>query len=143
MEEPRQCISLSLVAYEDIYLSIAKQREGWGEAYQKRSAIVYLSPADMQELELKTSDHVRLTSKSGSVVVAAEPGDSCEERTGYIPLSLYSNYLASYDPSLSQLPNLKLIEARAMPTENGITPVSDLLIRRTVAQERPSTASDI
>lgn len=143
MEEPRKWVSVSLVAYEDIYLSIAKQREGWGEEYQKRSAIVYLSPADMQELQLKTSDHVRLTSNSGSVVVVAEPGDSCEESTGYMPLSLYSNSLASYDPSLSQLPNLKLIEARAMPTENGITPVSDLLIRRTVAQERPSTASDI
>jgi formylmethanofuran dehydrogenase subunit D len=143
MELPSQGIRLSLVTHEDIYLSIAKQRDGLGEAYQKRSAVVHLSPVDMTKLKLKDGDHIELTSKSGSVVVAVESDNSHEEGTAHMPLSLYSNCLASYDPSLSQLPTLKLIESRATPTEKGVTPLSDLLIRRTGAQERPSTASDL
>src|SRR4030043_425414 len=86
---------------------------GLGETYQKKAAMVYLSPADMKSLQIRDGDPVEMTSESGSVVVAAESDDDCKEGTGHMPLRLYSNYLASYDPSLSPLPNLKLIEARA------------------------------
>jgi len=143
MELPIHGIRLILVTYEDIYLSIAKQRDGFGEAYQKRSAVVHLSQVDTAKLELQDGDHIELTSKSGSIVVAVESDNSLEEGTAHMPLSLYSNYLASYDPSLSQLPTLRLIESTAMPTKKGVTPLSDLLTRRAVAQERSSTASDL
>lgn len=143
MEQAGYSIHLNLITYESIHVSIAKQRDGLSEAYQKKAAMVYLSPADMKSLQIRDGDPVEMTSESGSVVVAAESDDDCKEGTGHMPLSLYSNYLASYDPSLSPLPNLKLIEARAFTTRKGITPLSDLLIRRTVAEERPSTASDV
>jgi formylmethanofuran dehydrogenase subunit D len=143
MEHAGRDIRLNLVVYESIYVSIAGQRDGWGEAYQKKAAMVYLSPADMTNLQIRDGDRIEMTSESGSVVVAAEAGDDCSEGTGNMPFSLYSNRLASYDPGLSSLPNLRLIEARVHATTKGITPLSDLLIRRTVAQERSSTASDL
>src|SRR4030042_1989993 len=143
MEQAGYSIHLNLITYESIYVSIARKRDGWGDTYQKKAAMVYLSPADMKSLQIRDGDPVEMTSESGSVVVAAESDDDCKEGTGHMPLSLYSNYLASYDPSLSPLPTLKLIEARAFTTRKGITPLSDLLIRRTVAEERPSTASDV
>jgi len=46
-----------------------------------------------------------------------------------MPASLYSNRLASYNPSISRMPNLKRIEVRAVPTEKDITPLSDLLLK--------------
>jgi hypothetical protein len=46
-----------------------------------------------------------------------------------MPSSLYTNRLAIYGPGALVLPS-KHIEARAVPTEKGITPVSDLIVRR-------------
>lgn len=143
MEQAGHGVRLNLVVYESIYVSIARQSDGWGEAYQKKAAIVYLSPADMKGLQIRDGDPVEMTSECGSVVVASEAANNCKEGTGNMPLSLYSNYLAGYHPELSPLPNLRLIEARVLATTKGITPLSDLLVRRTVAQERPSTASDL
>ncbi len=143
MEQAGHGIHLNLVVYESIYVSIARQRDGWGEAYQNKAAIAYLSPSDMKSLQIGDGDRIEITSECGSVVVAAEADSNCKEGTGNMPLSLFSSYLASYDPELSPLPNLRLIEARVLATEKGITPLSDLLIRRTVAQERPSTASHL
>jgi len=61
-------------------------------------------------------------------VVKAKSDPICQqEGTGYMPASLYSNRLASYNPSVSRLPNLKRIEVRAVSTEKDITPISDLL----------------
>ena len=143
MEQASPVIHLNLVAYESIYVSVAAQRDGLREAYQRKAAAVHLSPADVKRLQIRDSDCIELTAESGSVVVAAESDSDCEEGTGYMPLSLYSNRLAGYDPSRSPLPNLKLIEATASATDKGITPMADLLIRRTVAQERPATAADL
>lgn len=143
MEQAGHSIRLNLIAYESIYVSIARQRDGWGEAYQKNAAVVRLSPADMNSLQIREGDTVELLSESGSVVVTTEADSNCKEGTGNMPLSLYSNCLATYNPALSPLPNLRLIEARVAATTKGITPLSDLVIRRTVAEERPSTASDL
>jgi formylmethanofuran dehydrogenase subunit D len=143
MEKAVPVIHLNLVNYESIYVSLAAQRDGWGAAYQKNAATVKISPADVERLQIKGGDCVEITSESGSVVVVAESDKDCEEGTGYMPLSLYSNRLAGYDPSRSLLPNLKLIEARASSTKKGVTPISDLLIRRTGAQERPTAAADL
>jgi formylmethanofuran dehydrogenase subunit D len=143
MEQAAPVIHLNLVNYESIYVSVAAQRDGWDAEYQKKAAVVQISPADAERLQIRDGDCVEITSESGSVVIVAESDKHCEAGTGYLPLSLYSNRLAGYDPSRSPLPNLKLIEARVSSTKKAVTPVSDLLIRRTVAQERPATAADL
>jgi len=143
MEQSGQGTPLNLVVYESIHVSITRQRDGWGEQYQKKAAAVCLSPADMKTLQIKDGDCVEITSDSGSVVVVAEAENKCKEGMGQMPFSLYSNHLASYDPSVSPLPSLRLITSRASATTKGTTPVSDLLVRRTFAQERPAAASDI
>ena len=126
-------VSLVLVTYRDIYQGVAEQREGLGEAYRSRSAIVRVSPTDLKKLGLKDGGRVELKTRSGSVVVAAKADPACPEGIGYMPASLYSNRLASYDPSVSKLPNLKRIESKAVPSEKAITPISDLLARKKVA----------
>jgi formylmethanofuran dehydrogenase subunit D len=129
MSTPKEGIPLVIVTYQDIYLWVAKQREGLGDAYQQHSAKVQLSPADLKRLGLNDGALVELKNKAGSVVVKAKSDPICQqEGTGYMPASLYSNRLASYNPSVSRLPNLKRIEVRAVPTEKDITPISDLLL---------------
>jgi formylmethanofuran dehydrogenase subunit D len=129
MTSPQNAIRLMIVTHEDVHLSVVKLREGWGDAYQKKAAIVRLSPADIEKLGLKDNARVELTSPAGSVVVTAKSDRTGEAGTGLMPSSLYTNRLVSYDPSVSVLPS-KHIEARAVPTEKGITPVSDLMVRR-------------
>lgn len=133
MSLPQEGIPLVIVTYQDIYQWVVKQRDGWGDTYQKHSAVARISPADLKKLELKDGARVELRSQSGSVVVGIKSDPACEEGVGYMPSSLYSNRLASYDPSASRLPNLRRIEVRAVPTQKDVTPLSDLLVRKTVA----------
>lgn len=133
MSLPEEGIPLVIVTYRDIYQWVVNQRDGWGEACQKHAAIVRLSPADLKKLELKDGARVELRSESGSVVVEVKSDPACEEGMGHMPASLYSNCLASYNPSVSRLPNLKRIEVRAVPTEKDVTALPDLLVRKTVA----------
>ena len=129
MTSPQAGICLTIVTHEDVHVSVVKLREGWGDAYQKKAAIVRLSPADIEKLGLKDNARVELTSPAGSVVVTAKSDRTGEAGTGLMPSSLYTNRLASYDPGASVLPS-KHIEARAVSTEKGITPISDLMVRR-------------
>jgi formylmethanofuran dehydrogenase subunit D len=129
MISPREGIRLTVVTHEDVHLSILKQRGDWGDAYQKQAAIVRISPADIEKLGLKDNARVELASSAGSVVVTAKSDVTCEAGMGLMPSSLFTNLLASYDPGSNVLPG-KYIEARVMPTGKGITPVSDLMVRR-------------
>jgi len=127
MSSPKKDIPLVIVTYQDIHQWVARQRDGLGDAYQQHSARVQLSPADLKRLGLNDGASVELKNKAGSVVVKAKSDPACQEGIGYMPASLYSNRLASYNPSISRLPNLKRIEVRSAPTEKDITPLSDLL----------------
>lgn len=132
MNMPEAGIPVLLLTYQDIYLWVAKQKDGLGEEYRKRAAVVRLSPTDLNSLGMHDGGHVELGSRRGSVVVEAKSDTTCREGRGHMSTSLYSNCLAGYDPSVSRLPNLKHIEVRVMSTEEDITPISDLLVRETV-----------
>jgi formylmethanofuran dehydrogenase subunit D len=130
---PEKGVPLIIVTYQDIYQWLIRQRDGWGDSYQAQSATVRLSPVDLKNLGLSDGDLVELGNEAGAIVVKTKSDPACEEGTALMPASLYSNRLASYDPSRSRLPNLKRIDVIARPTENNITPFSDLLVRKTVA----------
>jgi formylmethanofuran dehydrogenase subunit D len=129
MTSPQEGIILTIVTHEDVHLSIVKQKGEWGDAYQKKAAVLRLSRADLEKLALKDGARVELTGPAGSVVVTARSDATGEAGVGFMPSSLYTNRLAGYDPGVSPLPG-KHIEAQAALTEKGITPVSDLIVRR-------------
>lgn len=133
MPEPEKGLPLVIVTYQDIYQWITWQRDGWGESYQAQSAMVRLSPADLKNLDLSDGDLLELGSEAGAVIVKTKSDPACIEGTALMPASLYSNRLSSYDPSRSRLPDLKRIDVIARPAQNGVTPLSDLLVRRAVA----------
>lgn len=129
MTTPQSSVSLAIVAHEDVYLSIVELRDGWGDAYEKKAAVLRLSKADLQKLGLKDSARVELTGPGGSVVVTAKPDATREAGVGLMPSSLYTNRLVIHKPGSSTLPG-RLIEAQIMPTEKEVTPVSELRVRR-------------
>jgi formylmethanofuran dehydrogenase subunit D len=129
MTSPQEGIILTIVTHEDVHLSIVKQKGDWGDAYQKKASVVRIARADLEKLALKDGARVELTGPAGSVVVTARSDATGEAGVGLMPSSLYTNRLAGYDPGSPVLPG-KHIEARAMPAEKSITPVSDLIVRR-------------
>jgi len=129
MTSPQIGILLTVVTHEDVYLAIVKLRDGWSNAYQKKAAVLRLSRADLEKLALKDGAKVEISTPAGSVVVTARSDATGEAGVGLMPSSLYTNLLASYDPGSPLLPG-KHIEARVIPIEKGITPASDLMVRR-------------
>ncbi|MDM8000182.1 MAG: molybdopterin dinucleotide binding domain-containing protein [Dehalococcoidia bacterium] len=132
MTTPQSEILLTVVVHDDVYLPVTVQRNGYGEAYQQKAAVVKLSRADMEKLGLKDSAKVELTAPEGSVVVAARSEPSCDPGLGFMPSSLYTNRLAHHDSRSRFVPG-KHIQARAVPTAKDITPISDLKVRRSRA----------
>ncbi|MCX5999666.1 MAG: hypothetical protein NTU41_08790 [Chloroflexi bacterium] len=128
-----EAMSLVLVVHQDVYQWIARQRDGWGAEYRKRSAVLRVSRPDLKRLGVMDGAHVKLENDSGLVVVEVKADPTCPEGIGFMVTSLYSNRLASYDPSRSSLPTITGIRATATATAEGITPLSDLLPRKTVA----------
>jgi len=129
MTSPENGTLLTIVTHENVHLAIVKLRDGWSDAYQKKAAVVHLSRADLEKLGLKDNARVELTGPAGSVVTTAKLDAAGEAGVGLMPTSLYTNRLASYEPGSSTLFS-KHIESRAVPTEKGITPVANLIVRR-------------
>jgi formylmethanofuran dehydrogenase subunit D len=117
------------VTHEDVHLSIVRQKGDWGDAYQKKAAVVRLSRADLEKLALKDGAKVEISTAAGSVVVTARSDATGEAGVGFMPSSLYTNRLASYDPGSPIVPG-NHFEAQVVPTEKVITPISDLIVRR-------------
>lgn len=133
MSSIQEAVELVIVTYDDIYLSVVRLRDGWADAYQRESAILRLSAADAKKLGLNEGGRVELTSRSGSVVVVAKVDTGCSEGVGCMPASPYSNRLASYDPGVARLPDVKRIVTTAAATGKEVTPLPDILVRRTFA----------
>jgi len=87
---------------------------------------VWLSPDDLRRLGVNAGRPLELRSAAGSIVVQAKSDPNDKPGMGYMPLSLYSLSLSSYDPAKGKLPNFKRIEAMAVATSLDITPISEV-----------------
>jgi len=119
-------LELVLVTYHEGLLKIAETREGTDSLYQKLAAVLWLSPDDLKLLGLNEGEAVELRSAAGSIVVQAKPDPNSNPGMGYMPFSLYSLSLSSYDPAKGKLPNFKRMEVTVAPTNHDITPISEV-----------------
>ena len=117
-------LELVLVTYHEGLLKIAETREGTGSLYQKLAAVLWLSPDDLKLLGVNEGEAVELRSAAGSIVAQAKADPNSKPGMGYMPFSLYSLSLTSYDPAEARLPNFKRIEVTAIPANHDITPIS-------------------
>ena len=124
-----QSLSITLITYHDGLLKIAETKEGIGDLYQRLAARVWLSPDDLEFLGVSKQGTVELKNDVGSIVVEASSDPNSKPGIGYMPFSLYSLSLMDYDSKIG-LPNFKKIEVTVMPTDQNITPVSEIKGRR-------------
>ena len=122
-------LDLRLIVFEDAYLDVAHHADGWdSERYQKCASALHLSRTDLQRLDVKSGAHVRVTAGEGTVVLEVKAENRCSEGTGWLPASLYSNFLSVYDPKLS-VPAPRLLKVSISPTEEDLTPISQVFQR--------------
>ena len=116
-------ITLVIVTYRDVFQWAAKHKGGSADDFQERSALVKLSPEDLQALGMAPGRAVKLKSRSGEVVVRAEADDGCPSGFAFMPVSPYASRLASYDAARYCFPDFKRIEARVESTADPISPL--------------------
>lgn len=128
MKDDLREMRIQLIMFEDVYLDTLRHAEGWESArYQEASAILHLSPNDIKKLDVKNGSHLQVVSSGGSIVVKIKSDPHCDEGYGCIPSGLYSNYLAGHDPYASKVPSLKAMEVTLSPTQQEVTPFSEVL----------------
>ena len=111
-------LRLTLITCRDIFQWPTKHQ---GEqAYQKRSAVVRLSPQDMKALGLKEGDQVRLSNSSDKIVVRARSDQGCPPGLAVMPVSAYANRLTSYEVERG-LPNFKGLQIEVETTEEPLS----------------------
>lgn len=129
MTEVMSGLSLTAIIHEDLPLAVARLRDGWGEDYARRAAVLRLSKADWEALGLEGDARIELTTPAGSVVVTAKLDNDIDAGLAFMPASLYTNRLTGSEPgSLQAVP--RRIHVTAMPADKAVTPVTDLMVRR-------------
>jgi formylmethanofuran dehydrogenase subunit D len=118
--------ALVIVTYHDGFLEVAQMREGTGSLYQKLAAVVWLSPEDLRLLGTNEGKSVELSNAVGSIVLQAKSDSDGKPGIAYMPSSLYSLSLTTYDPARGRLPDFKRIEVRAASVSRDVTPISEL-----------------
>ncbi len=129
MTSPLEGLSLTMVVHDDAYLPVVCLKDGWGDEYQKKAAVVRLVKGDMDRLGLKPNARVEITGPAGSVVVAARADAAAEAGIALMASSLYTNGLAGYGPDGAVVPS-RHVAVRVVATERDVTPVRDLKVRR-------------
>lgn len=109
--------SLIIVTYRDIFQWLTRHQGMESAEFLRQSAVVRLSPQDIQSLGVAEGGQVRLKSSSGSILARVKADPGCPLGFGYMPASAYVNQLASYNGS-RRLPDFKhlKVEAEAPPS---------------------------
>ncbi|MBI2958262.1 MAG: hypothetical protein HYY32_05400 [Chloroflexi bacterium] len=106
-----QKLPLVIVTYREIYAWIARLDKNEEAMFEKYSAVVRLSEADMKAIGVNRGAKVKLSNEVGSVVVRAQLDSKCPKGFAFMPMSRIPNQLTSYQPG--KLPNFKWIEVSA------------------------------
>ena len=120
-------LHLIIVVFQDLHQRTIMQRDGVGESYERVSARLWMSPADMDRLGVLDRDFVEIQSDTGTVVVRARTLPECKDGVGYMPASLYAMRLTNYNPSTTQMADLQRFEGGVGRTDMPITPVLALI----------------
>jgi len=118
---------LKVFTVRDVFQYASKHS---GSGYEERSAVIRLSPQDIQALGIKEGAAVRVKNPVGEVVVRVKQDPSCPPGYGHMPLGPYANRLITYDPEASPLPPFKGFEVTVTPCSEPVTKLESLLERR-------------
>jgi formylmethanofuran dehydrogenase subunit D len=117
-----------ITTYRDIFQVEALERDRFGEDYKKLSAVINMSKNDMQKMDFKSGDHLKLSNNYGSVVVEVKESKKNEPGgVAFMVASPWSNSLISGKTDGKGIPEFKHIMAKISLSKEEITPISDLI----------------
>lgn len=93
-------------------------------AFQERSAVLYLHPKFAKEMGFKEGDVVELEADERTLRVRVAYSETAPENGGMMPNSIFSNYFVKG--------NKKRFEVSISPTNNGVTRIEEILFGNTV-----------
>ncbi len=109
--------------------------QGRGKEYGKLSkeyadnvAVCEMNPKDMEQLKVRDGGKVRVTTKSGSIVVTARKSRRIQSPgIVFIPYGPWANLVLASDTHGTGMPLLKGVQAEVEPTEDNVLSLEELL----------------
>ena len=102
------------------------------EEAKHATAVCYMDARDMDKLDLKENDNVKITTSEGEIIVNARLSkDAPHEGIIFMPLGIYANWITPPGSAGIGVPHYKGLKAIITPTEEEIPSVEKLLEKLT------------
>ncbi len=96
--------------------------------YVEAAAICEMNREDMKRLGVKDGDHVKVTTRFGSVVLIAKRSKRIvSSGIAFIPYGLWANQVMSSGTDGTGMPLLKGVPAEIEPTKERVSTIEDLV----------------
>ncbi len=92
------------------------------------TGVCYLDPKDIERLDVKENDNVKISTSEGEIVVSARLSkDAPHEGIIFMPLGMYANWITPPGSAGIGVPQYKGVKATITPTKEKILEVEELL----------------
>lgn len=92
------------------------------------TGVCYLDPEDMEILDVKENDTVKISTSEGEIVVSARLSkDAPHKGIIFMPLGIYANWITPPGSEGIGVPQYKSVKATITPTKEKIPEVEELL----------------
>ena len=120
----------SLITGRTIDQGCGKEYGKLSEEYLKSVALCQMNYEDMKRLGIKDGQNVRVTTRSGSVVVQAKKSSRITQPGMiFVPYGSFANILSSSDTDGTGMPLFKGHKATVEPTEEKVLSLQDLILQ--------------
>jgi len=103
---------------------------------RKATGICFMDPEDMALLEITESQHVKITTSEGTIVVVAKKSNEAPHPgIVFMPLGIYANWVLPPGDAGVGVPLYKGVEATIVPTTEKV-PEVETLVKRLMQQRK-------
>lgn len=120
-------IRVRLVTGRAVDQGLEKEAGKLGRGYTDKVAVIELDEEDMRSLGISEGNCVQVKTAYGEVVLKAVRAKGRQKGVAFSPYSPWVNLLVNHDTDGSGMPTFKGVEAEIKPSNEGITPIKELL----------------
>ena len=121
-------MDVTLITGRTINQGCSKEQGKFSEEYMRNVAVCEINAEDMNKLNIRDGDNVKVTTEVGSVIVKAKK--SRRIRTSgviFIPYGPWANAILKPETEGTGMPLLKGSKARVEPTNESVSSLRELL----------------
>ena len=105
-----------------------KERGKLSKEYAESASICEMSEEDMQKLGIKDGDRIKITTKYGSIVLAARRSKKIQQPgIVFIPYGPWANYVIDSSTEGTGMPLLKGLPAYIEPTAEEVLSIKEMI----------------